>query len=86
MRSSTSSSKDTGAVPKQRVRLGAALAILVALAYYGFLLAGAYAPQMLASPAIGHIPWSFLLGALLLVFIVAMTGLYTLLANAAEKP
>jgi len=69
---------------RQRTRLGACLCVLVALAYYGFLMAGAFAPQALARPAIGSVPWSFLLGALLLVFIVAMTGLYTLLANAAE--
>lgn len=73
---------DTG--PRQRTRLGAVLAILVAAAYYGFLLAGAYAPQLLASPTLGGVPWSFLLGAVLLVFIVAMTGLYTVLANRAE--
>ena len=84
MRSSAPIPEDSGEAPRQRTRLGAVLAILVAAAYYGFLLAGAYAPQLLASPAIGSVPWSFLLGALLLVFIVAVTGLYTLLANAAE--
>jgi len=84
MRSSTPLPKEPAGAPRQRTRLGAGLAILVGLAYYGFLLAGAYAPQLLASPAIGSVPWSFLLGALLLVFIVAMTGLYTVLANAAE--
>jgi uncharacterized membrane protein (DUF485 family) len=84
MRSSRSTSQTDPAGPRQRTGLGAILSVLVALGYYGFLLAGAYVPQLLASPAVGHVPWSFLLGALLLVFIVAMTGLYTVLANASE--
>lgn len=69
----------------QRTRLGAILAIIVALAYYGFLLAGAFAPLSLAQPAIGHVPWSFVLGAGLLIGAIALTGLYVLLANAADR-
>jgi uncharacterized membrane protein (DUF485 family) len=68
----------------QRTELGAGLALLVAAGYYGFLLAGALAPQALARPAVGHVPWSFVLGAGLLVGAVAATGLYVLLANAAD--
>jgi uncharacterized membrane protein (DUF485 family) len=60
------------------------LALLVAAGYYGFLLAGALAPQALARPAVGHVPWSFVLGAGLLVGAIAATGLYVLLANAAD--
>jgi uncharacterized membrane protein (DUF485 family) len=69
---------------KQRTDLGAGLALLVAAGYYGFLLAGALAPQALARPAIGHVPWSFVLGAGLLVGAIVATGLYVLLANAAD--
>jgi uncharacterized membrane protein (DUF485 family) len=68
----------------QRTDLGAGLALLVAAGYYGFLLAGALAPQALARPAVGHVPWSFVLGAGLLVGAIAATGLYVLLANAAD--
>jgi len=63
---------------------GAGLAALVAVCYYSFLLTGAFAPQLLARPAIGHVPWSFLLGAGLLLLAVLTTGLYVLVSNAAE--
>jgi uncharacterized membrane protein (DUF485 family) len=68
----------------QRTELAAGLALLVAAGYYGFLLAGALAPQALARPAVGHVPWSFVLGAGLLVGAIAATGLYVLLADAAD--
>jgi uncharacterized membrane protein (DUF485 family) len=73
------------ALAAQRTDLGAGLALLVAAGYYGFLLAGALAPQALARPAVGHVPWSFVLGAGLLVGAMAATGLYVLLANAADN-
>ena len=63
---------------------GLLLAAVIAVEYYGFLLLGAFAPHWLAQPAVGHIPWSFLLGALLLASAVALTGLYAWRANAAE--
>jgi uncharacterized membrane protein (DUF485 family) len=78
----------TGPVPPgdavQRTDLGAGLTVVVAAAYYGFLLAGALAPQALARPAIGHVPWSFIMGAGLLVGAIAVTGIYVLLANASD--
>jgi uncharacterized membrane protein (DUF485 family) len=73
------------ALAAQRTDLGVGLALLVAAGYYGFLLAGALAPQALARPAVGHVPWSFVLGAGLLVGAMAATGLYVLLANAADN-
>lgn len=71
-------------VAVQRTGLGSLLAMVVAVGYYGFLLLGAFAPQALAKSAIGHIPWAFLLGAGLLVWAVASTGIYVLLSNAHE--
>jgi uncharacterized membrane protein (DUF485 family) len=68
----------------QRTRLAAWLTGIVALLYYGFLLAGAFAPAALARPAIAHVPWSFVLGAGLLLAAIALTGLYVLLANRTE--
>ena len=59
--------------------------MLVAFGYYGFLLMGAFAPQVLARPAVGHVPWSFVLGAGLLVMAVVTTGAYVLVANAADS-
>jgi len=71
--------------PRQCSVLGAILGTVVGLAYYGFLAAGAVMPQLLAKPAVAGVPWSFLLGAALLVLIVCATGIYTLVANAAEE-
>ena len=69
----------------QCIRLGVALGVLVAVGYFGFLLTGAFAPQFLARPAVGHVPWSFVLGAGLLVGVVSVTGIYVLYANAADS-
>ena len=66
------------------IGFGLLLAAAISVEYYGFLLLGAFAPRWLARPAVGHVPWSFLLGALLLVSAVALTGLYAWRANAAE--
>lgn len=63
---------------------GAALSLLVGCAYYGFLGAGALAPGRLAETAAFGVPWSFVLGAALLVFIVMITGLYVLISNRTE--
>ena len=82
------SSPDHHPVPSmagQRTGLGILLALVVAAAYYGFLALGAFAPQWLARPAVGHVPWSFLLGAGLLVTAFGSTGIYVLLADAGEK-
>ncbi len=64
---------------------GLLLGAVIAVEYYGFLLLGAFAPHWLAQPALGHVPWSFLLGALLLASAVALTGLYAWRANATEN-
>ena len=63
---------------------GLLLTAVIAVEYYGFLLLGAFEPHWLAQPALRHVPWSFLLGALLLASAVALTGLYAWHANAAE--
>jgi uncharacterized membrane protein (DUF485 family) len=66
-------------------RLGAVLGVIVAAAYYGFLTAGAVIPKQMARAAVGGVPWSFVLGAALLIFIVCATGIYALAANALEE-
>ena len=75
----------SSAIAAQCTGWGAGLAVAVAVSYYGFLLTGAFAPRMLARPAIGHVPWSFVLGAGLLVMAVLATGVYVLVANAADS-
>ncbi len=57
--------------------LVAALACLVAL--------GSTLPLVLAVPAIGPIPLSLVLAAALIVFAVALTGLYVILANRSAR-
>jgi uncharacterized membrane protein (DUF485 family) len=66
-------------------RLAIALAAVAAFGYYSFLFAGAIAPLMLAQPAIGHVPWSFVLGAGVIASAIALTGLYVLVANAWDR-
>lgn len=56
----------------------------VSVVYYGFLFSGILVPTMLASPAVLGIPWSFLLGASLLIFLIVSTGIYVLISNAQE--
>ncbi len=57
---------------------------MVACAYFEFLVAGAVVPQAVARPAIGSVPWSFLLSAGLLVGVSTVTGVYVLIVNARE--
>jgi uncharacterized membrane protein (DUF485 family) len=57
-------------------------AILVAY-FFGFLLLGAYAQPLLATPVYGPIPLSFLLGLILILGSVLLTGIYVLAANRA---
>ncbi len=64
--------------------MGTIFSIIAGVAYGGFLVAGAVAPKALAQPAIGSIPWSFVFSVGLLVGAVGLTGLYVILANAAE--
>jgi uncharacterized membrane protein (DUF485 family) len=66
-------------------RLAISLAAVAACGYYGFLLAGTVAPSALAQPAIGHVPWSFVLGAGVIASAIALTGLYVLAANARDR-
>lgn len=76
--------QSTGSHPERQSRIGVYFSLVAMLAYGGFLAAGALAPHALAQPAIGRIPWSFLLSVGLLVGAVALTGVYTLLMNAGE--
>ncbi|WP_407530585.1 DUF485 domain-containing protein [Methylobacterium oryzisoli] len=60
------------------------LSALVAFAYGGFLLASYALGPALARPVLGSVPWSFLLGAGLLVVVVAVMGVYVLVVNGRE--
>jgi uncharacterized membrane protein (DUF485 family) len=69
----------------QHNHLATVLAVVAASGYYGFLFAGAFAPLALAQSAIGHVPWSFVLGAGVIGGAIALTGLYVLIANAQDR-
>jgi uncharacterized membrane protein (DUF485 family) len=62
-----------------RVRLQ--LTAILMVAYFGFLLLGAFAQPTLAVPVYGPVPLSFVLGLLLIIGSIALTGLYALAAN-----
>jgi uncharacterized membrane protein (DUF485 family) len=62
-------------------RLRLRLTAVLMLYYFGFLLLGAFAQPLLATPLYGPIPLSFLLGLILILGSVALTGLYALAAN-----
>lgn len=67
-------------------RLGAALTAVLAAAFFGFLGMSAFAPAILARPitAGGTVTWAFAYGLGVIVLGVALTGLYVLIANAAD--
>jgi uncharacterized membrane protein (DUF485 family) len=58
-------------------------AILIA-GYFGFLLLGAFAQKLLATPIYGPIPLSFLLGLIIILGSILLTGLYARGANRAD--
>ncbi len=81
-RSETRAEKSVPDLPSEgATALGWWLSGGVACAYFGFLVAGVLVPQALARPAIGSIPWSFLLSAGLLIGVVATMGFYVLTVN-----
>jgi uncharacterized membrane protein (DUF485 family) len=57
------------------------LSAILIVCYFGFLLLGAFAQPLLATPVYGPIPLAFLLGLILIVGSVALTGIYALAAN-----
>ena len=65
-------------------RLRLQLCGVLTVYYFGFLLLGAFAQPLLATPIYGPVPLSFLLGLILIVGCVALTGIYVLAANRAD--
>ena len=66
------------------MRLSITLTIVIAVAYYGLQLLGAFDGSLLARPVYGAIPMSFLLGFLFIVGSVLLTALYAWIANLSE--
>ncbi len=64
-------------------RLRLLLSAILMICFFGFLLLGAYAQPLLATPVYGPIPLSFLLGLILILGSVLLTGIYVLAANRA---
>ncbi len=65
-------------------RLRLSLTIILGVVYFGFLLLGAFAQSFLAIPVYGPIPLAFVLGLLLIVCSIVLTGVYALAANRAD--
>ena len=76
-------SREEPAVANLGIRFGFAAAMVVAFA--ALLTFGAVDPQAMAKPAIGAVPLSLVLAAAMIVFAVAITGLYVLLANRTAR-
>jgi uncharacterized membrane protein (DUF485 family) len=68
----------------QQIVLGVVLSAVVVIVYFGFLIFAASQPGLLTQPVIGAVPLSFVLAAALIVGAILLTGLYVLVANAAE--
>ncbi len=66
-------------------RLRLQLSGILIVYYFGFLLLGAFAQPLLATPVYGPIPLCFLLGLILILGCVALTGLYALAANRDDR-
>jgi uncharacterized membrane protein (DUF485 family) len=66
-------------------RLRLQLVGILIVYYFGFLLLGAFAQPLLATPIYGPIPLSFLLGLILILGCVALTGIYAMAANRDDR-
>ena len=71
------------AVQNLGIRFGFAAAIVAA--FVAFLALGASDPESFAKPAIGPLPLSLVLATAMIVFAVAMTGVYVLFANRSAR-
>ncbi len=60
------------------------LTAILGVGYFGFLLLGAFAQPLLATPIYGPIPLVFLLGLILILGSIAITGVYALAANRTD--
>ncbi len=65
------------------VRFG--FAAILFLAFAGFLAFLAADPRAMEAPALGPVPLSLVLAAAMIVFAVALTGIYVLLANRSAR-
>ena len=70
---------DDRVVGNLALRFGFAALAVAGIA--ALVILGAASPQTLTRPAIGPVPLSLVLAAALILFAVALTGLYVLLAN-----
>lgn len=70
----------------RRRRLSAAVLVCVVLSYYGFVLVAAFAPALVARPALGTIPWGIVLGLATILTAIGLTGFYAWRANATIDP
>ena len=67
-------------------RLGLALTVILVIAYFGFIVLGAFAPAVLAQPLRqgGTVTVAFAYGLAVIALGVVLTGIYVLLANRMD--
>ena len=68
---------------KRRSRLAVTLSVIVLGTYYAFIMAVAFAPEILRAPISDDSPvsWGIPMGALLIIAAWLLTGLYSFFAN-----
>jgi len=70
------------ALVKQKSRVSTILTTLAMLAYFGFILLLAFAPEILAAKAGGDVTWGIPIGIGVIVFAWILTGIYVRWANS----
>lgn len=68
---------------RERRTLGLSLTAAILLIYFGFVIMVAFAPATLATPVSRTVTLGFVLGVLVILAAIALTGIYVFRANTA---
>ena len=69
----------------QNIGLRFGFAIVLMVAFFGVYGFAALAPGAMAAPSIGGLPLSIILATGMILFSIVITGVYVLIANAAQS-
>ncbi len=69
----------------RNVGLRFGFAIVLMIAFFGLFGFAAAAPGAMAAPSLGGLPLSLILATAMILFSVAITGLYVLIANRTVR-
>ena len=69
----------------ENIGLRFGFAAVLAIAFFSLLGLGAMAPGAMAAPVVGAIPLSLVLAFAMILFAVALTGVYVLVANQTAR-